>query len=123
MPDRQPRRVVLSALALSALVIGFSGCRGLVANDPLNNLQSVNHIVFMAQENRGFDHYLGAMRKYWATQNISDQAFDGLPQFNPPAGIAPLRGPRQQTPAATRRFLHPATASPTPIVPPSSRSR
>jgi phospholipase C len=108
MRDRQPRRAVLSALALSALVIGLSGCRGLVANDPQNNLQSVNHIVFMAQENRGFDHYLGAMRKYWATQNIPDQAFDGLPQFNPPTGIAPLQGPAPTNPGCDPAFPPPS---------------
>jgi phospholipase C len=108
MSDRQPRRVVFSTLALSALVIGLSGCRGLVANDPQNNLQSVNHIVFMAQENRGFDHYLGAMRKYWATQNIPDQAFDGLPQFNPPTGIAPLQGPAPTNPGCDPAFPPPS---------------
>src|SRR5580698_6809947 len=123
MRNRQSGLLLTSALAVVSLIIVLSSCRGLVADPPGSNLQSVNHIVFMAQENRGFDHYLGAMRKYWASQNTPDQAFDGLPQFNPPAGIAPLQGPRQQTPAATRRFLHPATASPTPIVPPSSRSR
>ena len=43
----------------------------------------------MAQENRGFDHYFGAMRQYWAANSIPDQAFDGLPQFNPTPGPIP----------------------------------
>ena len=49
------------------------------------SLQSINHIIFLAQENRSFDSYFGAMREYWAQSGIPDQAFDGLPQFNPPA--------------------------------------
>ena len=57
------------------------------------SLQSVNHIIFLAQENRSFDSYFGAMRQYWQQNGITDQAFDGLPQFNPPgdpnAGPAP----------------------------------
>src|ERR1700756_4119563 len=52
-------------------------------------VQAINHIIFMAQENRSFDHYFGAMREYWAKNGFPDQAFDGLPQFNNPAGAAP----------------------------------
>lgn len=52
------------------------------------SLQSINHIIFLAQENRSFDNYFGALREYWAQNNIPDQQFDGLPQFNPPANPA-----------------------------------
>src|SRR6266536_334476 len=52
------------------------------------SLQSINHIIFLAQENRSFDQYFGAMRGYWATNGIPDQPFDGLAQFNPPANPA-----------------------------------
>jgi phospholipase C len=52
-------------------------------------VQAINHIIFMAQENRSFDHYFGAMREYWAKNGFPDQPFDGLPQFNNPAGAAP----------------------------------
>jgi phospholipase C len=52
-------------------------------------LQAINHIIVMAQENRSFDSYFGAMKDYWAKNNIPDQNFDGLPQFNSPAGVAP----------------------------------
>src|SRR5262249_32479060 len=51
--------------------------------------QSVNHIIIMAQENRGFDHYFGALRGYWKKNGITDQDFDGLAQFNPTPGPAP----------------------------------
>jgi phospholipase C len=78
-------------IAVGGLVVFWSGCRGLVPGD--ESLQNVNHIIFMAQENRGFDHYFGSMRAYWAANGITDQQFDGLPQFNPASGIPPLKGP------------------------------
>src|SRR5207302_3583197 len=53
------------------------------------SLQSLNHIVFLAQENRSLDHYFGALREYWRQNGFPDQAFDGLPQFNNPTGTAP----------------------------------
>ena len=53
------------------------------------SLQSINHIIFMLQENRSFDHYFGALRAYWAANGYSEQPFDGLPQFNSPPGPAP----------------------------------
>jgi phospholipase C len=56
------------------------------------NLTALNHIIFLAQENRSFDHYFGALREYWAQNGYQDQSFDGLPQFNPSAGAAPLKG-------------------------------
>ena len=52
------------------------------------SLQSINHIIFLAQENRSFDSYFGAMRAYWAATGVPDQPFDGLAQFNPPADPA-----------------------------------
>src|SRR5215467_13824165 len=52
-------------------------------------LQAINHIIFMLQENRSFDHYFGAMRPYWAANGFPDQAFDGLAQFNDPPGPVP----------------------------------
>lgn len=61
-------------------------------------LQSLNHIILFAQENRSFDHYFGYMRAYWAANGIADQSFDGLPQFNPTSGTAPLQGPAPSVP-------------------------
>jgi len=62
------------------------------------NLNAINHIIFLAQENRSFDHYFGAMREYWAQNGIADQSFDGLPQFNPTSGPPPLYGPPPTNP-------------------------
>ncbi len=53
----------------------------------------LNHIIFLAQENRSFDHYFGSLRSYWAQNGYPDQSFDGLPQFNPTSGQPPLYGP------------------------------
>ncbi len=83
---------MFSGLNILALV----GCVGLRSEPPVpvtGSLQNLNHIVVFAQENRSFDHYFGAMRQYWAQNAIADQSFDGLPQFNPASGIAPLQGP------------------------------
>jgi phospholipase C len=51
-------------------------------------LQSLNHIIFFAQENRSFDSYFGYMQQYWANNGIANQSFNGLPQFTPPANSA-----------------------------------
>jgi phospholipase C len=64
-------------------------------------LQSLNHIIVFAQENRSFDSYFGAMRAYWAQAGITDQSFDGLPEFNPTTGFAPLQGPVPAIPGCT----------------------
>jgi phospholipase C len=56
-------------------------------------LSSINHVIILVQENRSLDNYLGALRQYWAQNGIPDQSFDGLPQFNPTTGAAPLQGP------------------------------
>ena len=58
----------------------------------------LNHIIFLAQENRSLDHYFGAMRAYWKANGFGDQSFDGLPQFNPTSGSAPLYGPPPSNP-------------------------
>jgi phospholipase C len=71
----------------TATTCTVSGAANVTAtfNATLNN---INHIIFIAQENRSFDNYFGAMREYWAQKGIPDQAFEGLPQFNPPANPA-----------------------------------
>jgi phospholipase C len=108
MRNRPSGLPLTSAAATVGLIIVLSSCRGLVASPPDSNLQSINHIIFMAQENRGFDHYFGAMRNYWAANGFPDQAFDGLPQFNPAAGIAPLLGPAPSNPGCDPAFPPPS---------------
>jgi phospholipase C len=62
------------------------------------NISEVNHVVIMVQENRSLDHYLGALREYWKENGYADESFDGLPQFNPTSGAAPLQGPAPSNP-------------------------
>src|SRR3984957_147250 len=62
------------------------------------NINAINHIIFLAQENRSFDHYFGALRGYWAANGYPDQSFNGLPQFNPTSGPPPLYGPPPSIP-------------------------
>jgi phospholipase C len=72
------------------------------------NLSALNHIIFLAQENRSFDHYFGALRGYWAQNGYPDQSFDGLPQFNPVSGAPPLLGPAPAVPGCDPTSLPPA---------------
>lgn len=84
-----------SVLALLVLALGLSGCQGVQpgggggnggngngsgnGGGPQFNLQSINHIVFMLQENRSFDSYFGKLPDYWAANGFPAQQFDGLP--------------------------------------------
>jgi len=105
-----PRLTALWLLAIAALIVTLSSCVGLVGSNPQNKqgINQINHVIFMAQENRGFDHYFGAMRQYWAANNIQDQSFDGLPQFNPASGSAPLQGPVPTNPGCDPAFPPPS---------------
>jgi phospholipase C len=95
MRDSQVRLRTLQVLCLAALSLLLGGCRGLDSaatppgTPPSGDITAINHIIFIAQENRSLDHYFGSMRKYWADNGYPDQAFNGLPQFNPTAGAAP----------------------------------
>jgi len=77
------------------------------------SLQSVQHIIFMMQENRSFDHYFGAMRQYWAKNGYPDQSFDGLPQFNPTSGAAPFQASPPTVPGCDPAF--PFNPPPAPV--------
>jgi len=70
-------------------------------------LDKINHIIFMVQENRSFDHYFGTMRQYWADNGYPDQSFDGLPQFNPKSGPPPHKGPRPKNPGCDPAYPPP----------------
>jgi phospholipase C len=69
---------VVTVLALLSLAV-LTGCQGLGASSggptptptpsptPAGSLQSVNHIIFMMQENRSFDAYFGKINDYRAS--------------------------------------------------------
>src|SRR6202162_1955343 len=73
-------------VVLFAWMVVLCGCQGLV-NTPAststggsnNGIKSINHIIFMAQENRSFDNYFGQLPAYWAANGYPAQQFDGLP--------------------------------------------
>jgi phospholipase C len=47
---------------------------------PPTSIQSINHIIFMLQENRSFDSYFGNLPQYWQAQGItSPPQLDALP--------------------------------------------
>jgi phospholipase C len=78
---------------VSAMSLFFCGCTAVPGVRPATQgSMPLNHIIFLAQENRSFDHYFGALRQYWAQNGYPDQSLDGLPQFNPPSGQTPLNG-------------------------------
>lgn len=72
---------VVPAIALS---LALCGCQGV--NQPSTgpgggngSLTSVNHIIFMAQENRSLDTYFGQLPAYWQANGFPAQQFDGIP--------------------------------------------
>jgi phospholipase C len=80
MNSKWAKCVVFVGIAALSLVTG--GCRGL-QSEPVGvtppGVQSINHIIFLAQENRSFDTYFGQLPAYWKANGFSPQAFDGLP--------------------------------------------
>ncbi len=106
----------------SGACTGTSGCsltvtaQNLVTASFGATLQSVNHIIFFAQENRSFDHYFGYMRQYWANNGMADQQFDGLPQFTPAAQCTTSNGVSSCA-VPTNVACDPAQPAPNPCVP------
>ena len=82
-------RGVCSLIAVLFLLLVLAACRGLLSQADLEKAtrmealhQNVNHIIFMVQENRSFDHYfgqLGAYREKHGYGLASD--IDGLPSM------------------------------------------
>ena len=89
------------------LVSDTSVWANLSAAPTSGGLTSLNHIVFMVQEHSSFDNHFGAMREYWAKNHYPDQSFDGLPQFNPTSGAAPLYAPPPTNPGCNPAFPPP----------------
>lgn len=107
----KPRHLKLALLfSIGSLI--WVGCVGLRNPTTIRgSLQSINHIVIFVQENRSFDSYFGAMRQYWANHGIADQSFDGLPQFNPTTGTAPLQGAVPSVPGCDPTQPYPASTT------------
>jgi phospholipase C len=82
---------------VSAMAIAEQTASG-ADSESAQTVSVLHRIVVMLQENRGLDHYFGALRQYWVENKISNVSFDGRPQFNPTSGAAPLYGPPPKNP-------------------------
>ena len=92
----------------STCKVTMSAAKSVTATFNVNQTVNVlNHIIFMAQENRSLDNYFGELRSYWKANGFADRSFDGLPQFNPTSGLAPLYGPPPTNPGCDPAFPPP----------------
>ena len=70
-------------VAISTALVVLCGCVGLPKSTTppptTGNLNSINHIIFMAQENRSFDSYFGQLPAYWAANGYPAQSVDVPP--------------------------------------------
>jgi phospholipase C len=81
MVSKQKLRGVSLVCAIGGL-LALCGCQGLKGSTPVSSnpgIESINHIVFMAQENRSLDTYFGQLPAYWQANGFPSQAFDGMP--------------------------------------------
>jgi phospholipase C len=114
---------VVSSSGLICVASAIAGCSLFHPTPPPPNatqVQTINHIIFLAQENRSFDSYFGALREYWAQNGYPDESFDGLPQFNPPSGATPLQGQAPSNPGCDPSAPPPADCSYDPANPVTS---
>jgi phospholipase C len=85
-----PKRLMESLVAVVSglLLLALCGCQGLsnsttttTTTTPPGSLNSINHIIFMVQENRSFDTYFGQLPAYWQANGYpqASQQFNGLP--------------------------------------------
>lgn len=90
--------LAILACAVGNAAAADSAAQAASSEQSVAGLNLINHIIFLAQENRSFDHYFGQLRHYWVLNGYPDRSLDGLPQFNPQAGQAPLYGPAPANP-------------------------
>jgi len=75
MLERWP---VVPLLGLTLFIVGCQGLRPAPIGSgnnggggtPQASLESINHIVFMLQENRSFDSYFGQLPAYWQAKRF-----------------------------------------------------
>jgi len=64
-PNEGMSRRLLTSCAIILPLLFLCACRGLVSGSITSgNLQSIQHVVFMLQENRSFDSYFGMLNPY-----------------------------------------------------------
>jgi phospholipase C len=77
---------LVASIALAGALVGCQGLQPGVTNLPpttSGDITAINHIVFMAQENRSLDTYFGQLPAYWQAngypQATQQPPFDGMP--------------------------------------------
>jgi phospholipase C len=90
---------LIGCSALLALLV-LTGCQGVSAGGPTPTptpsatptpgLQSINHIIFMMQENRSFDAYFGKINDYRASLGLGRDADDLEQDFTNPSDDQPV---------------------------------
>jgi phospholipase C len=105
--NRLVQNVTWAATLLVLACWGLSSVAQSLPSTPPSGITKLNHIIFMAQENRSLDHYFGELRQYWADNGYADRSFDGLPQFNPASGLLPHYGPPPSNPGCDPAFPPP----------------
>jgi phospholipase C len=83
------KKLAFTSIFASLSLALLTGCQGLGASTgptptptptatptPAGTLQSVNHIIFMMQENRSFDAYFGKINDYRASLGLGRDADD-----------------------------------------------
>src|ERR1700741_2006678 len=69
-----------SSSMAAALPLDFTQALGIPAHNRTGTIADVEHIVFLMQENRSFDHYFGTMR---GVRGFGDPRAVTLPSGNP----------------------------------------
>jgi phospholipase C len=93
----QLKKIAFAAVFAVLSLTMLTGCQGLGATGPTQtaasptptptpagSLQSVNHIIFMMQENRSFDAYFGKINDYRASLGLGRDADDLETDFTAP---------------------------------------
>src|SRR5262245_11754608 len=86
------KRPLVAGLAASVLLLALSSCQGVVApHNPNGTLQnSVNHIIFLMQENRSFDAYFGKLDDFRASRGLARNVDDLETIFTNPTDAGTL---------------------------------
>src|ERR1700741_975274 len=73
-------QLLTAGAASAAFPASIARALQIPAHDRTRSIQDVEHIVFMMQENRSFDHYFGALR---GVRGFGDPRAVRLPSGNP----------------------------------------
>jgi phospholipase C len=104
------RRTFLKMLGVPALAaampIDLARAQAIPANVQSGSIKDVEHVIFLVQENRSFDHYFGTLR---GVRGFNDPRAvtlpSGSPVWNQPNGAGELLPFRPQVPDLGRTFL------------------